>query len=94
MRGVVLAALLMAAGPVVAQDAVQGSGDAAATTAAQPRTLADLRADLTSLGAELKSLRAELNASGAAGFQAAGGDSAIDRMNAMEREIARLTGET
>ena len=30
---------------------------------------------------------------GAPAFQAAGGDSAIDRMNAMERDLARLTGE-
>ncbi|MDO5632093.1 MAG: tetratricopeptide repeat protein [Paracoccus sp. (in: a-proteobacteria)] len=57
-------------------------------------TLADLRAQLRALAGELQSLRAELNASGAAGFQAAGGDSAIDRMNAIETQIARLTGQT
>ena len=84
-----LLALLLAA-PVAAQQAPA----AASVEAAAPRTLADLRADLRALGAELKSLRAELNASGAAGFKAAGGDSAIDRMNALEREMARLTGET
>ncbi len=58
------------------------------------RTLAELRADLRAVGADLRALRAELAASGADGFRAAGGDSAIDRMNAMEREITRLTGDT
>lgn len=61
---------------------------------ASSSTLADLRTELKSLAHELKSLRAELNASGAKGFAAAGGDSAIDRMNAMERQLSRLTGET
>lgn len=60
----------------------------------QAATLADLRTQLRSLASELQGLRAELNASGAAGFAAAGGDSAIDRMNAMEAEIAALTGRT
>lgn len=59
-------------------------------TAQQP-TLADLRTDLTQLRNELQALRSELVASGAAGFQAAGGDAAIDRMNAMERHLSQLT---
>lgn len=59
--------------------------------AAQEPTLADLRAQLTVLRDELQSLRAELVASGAAGFQAAGGDAAIDRMNAMESRLSGLT---
>ena len=64
------------------------------TPAPAGRSLADLRADLRALAAELKLLRAELNASGASGFKAAGGDGAIDRMNAMERQLSQLTGET
>lgn len=60
--------------------------------APSPERLADLRASLGQIGAELQDLRAELVASGAEGFRAAGGDGAIDRMNAMEAEIARLTG--
>ncbi|MCZ0962129.1 tol-pal system protein [Paracoccus benzoatiresistens] len=62
--------------------------------AAQEPTLADLRAELTDLRGQLQSLRSELVASGAAGFQAAGGDAAIDRMNAMEQRLARLTDRT
>lgn len=59
--------------------------------AAQGPTLADMRAELSGVRAELQSLRGELVASGAAGFQAAGGDAAIDRMNAMEQRLAQLT---
>lgn len=62
--------------------------------AAQEPTLADLRGQLSSLRSDLQSLRAELVASGASGFQAAGGETAIDRMNWMEQQIARLTGQT
>ncbi|KGJ20433.1 tetratricopeptide repeat protein [Paracoccus sanguinis] len=94
-RALVLSAVLSAlAWPAATQTATPATpAPAAPAVAAEGRTLADLRADLKALAAELKSLRAELNASGAAGFQAAGGDSAIDRMNAMERDLARLTGE-
>ncbi|WP_295045258.1 tol-pal system protein [uncultured Paracoccus sp.] len=59
----------------------------------EPR-LADLRAELTEIRGQLQSLRSELVASGQAGFQAAGGDAAIDRMNAMEQRLARLTDRT
>lgn len=61
--------------------------------AAQQPTLADLRAQLSTLRTDLQSLRGELIASGAAGFEAAGGDTAIDRMNGMESQLARLTGQ-
>ncbi|MFV0384368.1 tol-pal system protein [Paracoccus sp. (in: a-proteobacteria)] len=57
-------------------------------------TLADLRAELSRLSTELQGLRGQLMASGAAGFEAAGGDSAIDRMNAMERQLSVLTDRT
>lgn len=79
-RGLLLAAgFALAALPAAAQDA---------------RTLADIRAELSQLSADLQSLRAQLVASGPAGFAAAGGDSAIDRMNAMEARLAQLTGQT
>lgn len=65
-----------------------------AHAAVDPATLADLRAQLTDLSAQLRDLRAQLKASGRRGFAAAGGDAAIDRMNAMERQLSRLTGET
>lgn len=90
------AVALAGAGAALAQQAVPDAPAAAAAgdAAAPARTLADLRADLRAVGADLRTLRAELSASGAEGFRAAGGESAIDRMNAMEREITRLTGET
>lgn len=62
----------------------------APAAAAEP-TLADLRGDLSALKSGLQSLRGELLASGVAGFTAAGGDSAIDRMNAMEAGLQQLT---
>ena len=65
--------VLGAALPVAAQDA---------------QTLADIRTELNQLTADLQSLRGQLVASGPAGFAAAGGDSAIDRMNAMEAKLA------
>lgn len=58
------------------------------------KTLADLRAELNQLSADLQGLRRELVASGPTGFAAAGGDSAIDRMNAMEARLTQLTGQT
>ncbi|MDP5307606.1 tetratricopeptide repeat protein [Paracoccus spongiarum] len=67
------------------------AGFLALPVAAQEPTLADLKAELYSLRDELQSLRGELVASGAAGFQAAGGDGAIDRMNAMEARLMQLT---
>ena len=81
IRALVLAAglALGAAMPVAAQDA---------------QTLADIRAELGQLSTDLQNLRAQLVASGPAGFAAAGGDSAIDRMNAMEARLAQLTGQT
>lgn len=83
-------------GPLAAQQAPPTDAAPAADTAAQAagdRTLADLRGDLRALSAELQALRAELAASGQAGFQAAGGDAAIDRMNAIESQLAQLTGQ-
>ena len=71
---------------------------AAENAAARPQvdaaTLAQMQATLREVSADLQALRAELLASGAQGFAAAGGDSAIDRMNAMESQIATLTERT
>ncbi|MFD1880288.1 tol-pal system protein YbgF [Paracoccus pacificus] len=81
MRRVILAALLAGglAMPAAAQDAA---------------TLADLRAQLSELTRQLEGLRRELVASGAQGFAAAGGDSAIARMDAMEAQLSQLTNQT
>lgn len=57
-------------------------------------TLAEMRAELEALAAQLQSLKAELVSGGQAAIQAAGGTSALDRMNAMEAELARLTSAT
>jgi len=82
MRRVMLgAALALAlAAPAMAQDRAQ--------------TLADIRAELGQLSAQLQGLRAELVASGAQGMQAAGGASALERMDALEAELSRLTSRT
>lgn len=80
IRSMILAAgLALAAMPVAAQD---------------NQSLADIRAELNQLSADLQGLRAQLVAAGPAGYAQAGGDSAIDRMNAMESRLAQLTGQT
>lgn len=61
--------------------------------APDPATLADMRQQISQLRSQLQGLRAELVASGAAGFQAAGGTSAIDRMNAVEEQLMGLTNQ-
>ncbi|MCV2866227.1 tol-pal system protein YbgF [Defluviimonas sp. WL0075] len=80
IRALVLSTLLAAAAlPAAAQSA---------------ETLADLRSELTSLAKELQSLRSELVSGGQSAMQSAGGTGALDRMNAMEAEIVRLTART
>ncbi len=79
-------ALVLAAGLALAALGAQAQDRSA--------TLADLRTELGQLTQDLQSLRSELVASGPAGFAMAGGDSAIDRMNAMEARLAQLTGQT
>src|SRR5690606_32382213 len=94
MRASALALPLMAAlaGAAVAQG-VDIALDAPATEAVAPKTLAQMRADLTAIGRAAAALRAELAATGPAGYGAAGGPDAIARMDAMEAGIAHLTGE-
>jgi tol-pal system protein YbgF len=57
------------------------------------QTLADIRNELGQLAAEFNALKAELVSSGAASSGAAGGD-ALQRMDTIEAELARLTART
>lgn len=59
--------------------------------AAQDQTLADLRQDLSVLLTEVQSLRRELSTSGPSSIDL-GGTSALQRIDAMESELRRLTG--
>ncbi|MFT3690516.1 tol-pal system protein YbgF [Paenirhodobacter sp.] len=67
---------------------------AAPAFAQDKQTLADIRKELGQLSSQLQSLRSELVASGAKGMQAAGGASALQRMDTMEASISRLTSQT
>ena len=85
----------LAALPSTAEIAAEVAAEnAAARPQVDAATLADMQTTLRAVAADLQALRAELLASGAQGFAAAGGDSAIDRMNAMEAQIATLTEQT
>jgi tol-pal system protein YbgF len=75
MRALLLA-LMVISGPAFAQDRTQ--------------TLADIRAELGALAGQFNNLKAELVQSGAAGAGVAGG-SALERMDAIEAELSRLT---
>lgn len=81
---------LLLAGPAMAQD-IEGGGSPAAQV--EPARLHAMQDQLDLLRGDLERLRQELAASGPAGFAAAGGDSAIDRMNAMERQLTALTSQ-
>lgn len=82
MRFVVLCLMLLAQPvlmmPAAAQDRAQ--------------TLADIKAELGQLMAEFNSLKAELVSSGSASTGIAGGD-ALQRMDAIEAELMRLTSK-
>jgi tol-pal system protein YbgF len=56
-------------------------------------TVAEIRAELQALAASLQALRSELVEGGPDTLQAAGGATALDRMDAMEAALTRLTGE-
>lgn len=81
MRGVLLGAamVLALAAPAMSQD---------------KQTLADIRSELNQLSAQLQGLRGQLMSSGSQGLQAAGGATALQRMNTMESELSRLTSAT
>lgn len=57
------------------------------------QTLADIKAELGALSAEFNALKAELVASGGVQSGAAGGD-ALQRLDAIEAELVRLTAKT
>lgn len=78
-RLVLIAALLLAPLAAPAQDKAQ--------------SLADIKAELTALLAEFDALKQELVTTGAAANGSAGGD-ALQRMDAIEAELARLTAKT
>ncbi|MCU0803187.1 MAG: tol-pal system protein YbgF [Rhodobacteraceae bacterium] len=77
-RWLTLSAALFLAGPALAQ----GS----------PETLADIKAQISALAGQFNALKSELVSSGAAGTGAAGGD-ALQRLDAIEAELARLNGQ-
>lgn len=74
-----LLAVALLGAPAVAQERAQ--------------TIADMRSELSALAGQLQALRSELVAGGASAMQQAGGASALDRMNAMEAELSRLTSQ-
>lgn len=77
----VLLALLLTVSPVIV-------GPAAAQD-----NLADIKAQIGTLAAQFNALKSELIASGAAASGAAGGD-ALQRLDAIEAELTRLTART
>ena len=80
MRFALIVALGLAFGPVAAQ-------------AQDAQTLADVRQELTVLNVELQKLRRELSTTGGASVAVTGG-SVLERVNAMESELQRLTSKT
>lgn len=78
MRGFVIAALMLAT-PVAAQDNAQ--------------TLADIRQELTVLYVEMQKLRRELSTTGGVNSNLAGTNT-LERVDAMEAEVQRLTAAT
>ncbi|WGW05791.1 tetratricopeptide repeat protein [Tropicibacter oceani] len=60
--------------------------------AQQSETLADIRQDIAILNGELQRLKQELNTTGSSGV--AIGGSALDRLNAIEAELQRVTSKT
>ncbi|MEJ6392457.1 tol-pal system protein YbgF [Gymnodinialimonas sp. 2305UL16-5] len=79
MRFVAAILVCLIAGPVMAQDRTQ--------------TLADIRQELSVLFVEIQRLRGELNTTGGAAGTGAGGGT-LDRVNAIEAEVTRLTALT
>lgn len=78
MRYLVIAAFLCAA-PVAAQD--------------QAQTLADIRQELSVVFVEMQRLKRELSTTGSASVNLSG-TNALDRLDAMEAELQRLTSAT
>jgi tol-pal system protein YbgF len=57
-----------------------------------PETLADIKAQISALAGQFNALKSELVSSGAAATGVAGGD-ALQRLDAIEAELARLNGQ-
>ena len=68
-------------------------GFAPAQETGREQTLADIRQELSVLYVELQRLKRELNTTGAAGQPSPGG-TVIERVNAIESEVQRLTAKT
>lgn len=86
-----LALLLAGALPAAPQTTPQ---TAPQTDRAGAETLADIRQDLTLVFGQVQQLRRELSTTGAPGAMTGGAivpDSVLDRMSALEQELARLT---
>ncbi|WP_179379146.1 tol-pal system protein YbgF [Jannaschia marina] len=64
-----------------------------AATAQQDQTLADIRQQLSVLQVEMQTLTNELNTTGAPGTNT-GGSTVLERVNAIESELQRLTQQT
>lgn len=79
MLRIVSLALLLIAGPSLAQDRTQ--------------TLADIRQELTVLYVEIQKLKRELSTTGAPSTSV-GGATTLDRVNVIEAELQRLTSTT
>lgn len=79
LRWLVLIAVMVLAVPAMAQDRAQ--------------TLADIKLELSALMAEFNALKQELVTSGATTDGTAGGD-ALQRLDAIEAELVRLTAKT
>lgn len=62
-------------------------------TAQDDQTLADIRQELTVLYVEMQRLKRELSTTGGPSL-ATGGETVLDRLNAMESELQRLTSQT
>lgn len=78
MRGALLIAAVLLAGPATAQD---------------DQTLADIRQELTVLFVEMQKLKRELSTTGGANVNLTG-TNALSRLDAMEAEVQRLTAAT
>lgn len=66
---------------------------AISTAQGKEETLADIRQELSVLFVEIQKLKRELNTTGAAG-QLTGGGTLLERVNAIESELQRLTAKT
>lgn len=91
MRRVLIAVILAGVAGLSGGAGLTGAG--AALAQAREETLADIRQQLSVLYVELQQLKRELNTTGGVSGVAVGG-TVIDRVNAIESELQRLTAKT